>query len=96
MYKRQSEIWACLAPGCPEVAARYAFLDAIVDHGGGESVYGEIFNAVLESAAFVQNDKWELLKLALSSIPADCLTYRCVKRSMDNYKACLLYTSRCV
>ena len=87
----RSEIWACLAPGCPEVAARYAFLDAIVDHGGGESVYGEIFNAVLESAAFVQNDKWELLKLALSSIPADCLTYRCVKRSMDNYKAGMGY-----
>ena len=35
----RSEIWACLAPGCPEVAARYAFLDAIVDHGGGAVSY---------------------------------------------------------
>ena len=31
----RSEIWACLAPGHPELAARYAYEDAIVDHAGG-------------------------------------------------------------
>lgn len=87
----RSEIWACLAPGCPEVAAWYAFQDAMVDHGGGESVYGEIFNAVLESAAFVNDDKFELLDLALNSIPSECLTYQCVKRSIDNYHAGMSY-----
>lgn len=87
----RSEIWACLAPGCPEVAARYAFQDAIVDHGGGESVYGEVFNAALESAAFVNNDKFELLELALSAIPKDCSTYRCVRRCMDNFSAGMSY-----
>lgn len=87
----RSEIWACLAPGSPELAARYAFQDAIVDHGGGESVYGEIFNAVLESAAFVNNDKFELLGLALSAIPKDSRTYRCVKRCMDNFSRGMSY-----
>lgn len=87
----RSEIWACLAPGCPEIAAKYAFQDAIVDHGGGESVYGEIFNAVLESAAFVNDNKFELLELALSSIPKDSITYQCVRKSIDNYQAGLSY-----
>ena len=36
----RSEIWACLAPGNPELAARYAYEDAIVDHEG-EGMYGE-------------------------------------------------------
>lgn len=87
----RSEIWACIAPGCPEIAAWYAFQDAIVDHGGGESVYGEIFNAVLESCAFVNGDKFVLLEAALSSIPSTCTTSQCVKQSIDNYHAGMSY-----
>lgn len=87
----RSEIWACLAPGCLSVAAKYAFQDAIVDHGGGESVYGEIFNAVLESAAFFNDDKFELLDLALSTIPESCITYQCVKKSIDNFHKGMSY-----
>ncbi|MEM1583048.1 MAG: ADP-ribosylglycohydrolase family protein, partial [Candidatus Bathyarchaeia archaeon] len=45
----RSEIWACIAPGAPNISARYAYQDAICDHAGGESVYGEIFNATVES-----------------------------------------------
>ena len=30
----RSEIWACIAPGLPDVAARYAYQDATVDHAG--------------------------------------------------------------
>ena len=32
----RSEIWACIAPGFPQLAARYAYEDAILDHGNGE------------------------------------------------------------
>ena len=42
----RSEIWACLAPGHPAIAARYAYEDGIVDHGD-EGVRGEIFFAAL-------------------------------------------------
>ena len=87
----RSELWACVAPGCPGLAAWYAYQDAIVDHGGGESVYGEIFNAVLESCAFVNDNKFELLDAALASIPASSLTYQCVKRTIDNYHSGMKY-----
>ena len=78
----RSEIWACLAPGCMETAARYAWQDAIADHGGGESVYGEIF---------IMDDKFRLLEMALSSIPKTSLTYRSVRRSIENYKKGMAY-----
>ena len=69
----RSEIWACLAPGNPELAARYAYEDAIVDHEG-EGMYGEIFFAALQSAAFVESDKRKLIDIALSYIPEESKT----------------------
>lgn len=70
----RSEIWACVAPGNPRVAARYAYEDAICDHAGGESVYGELFNVATQSAAFVVSDLELLLDIGLSYIPADSAT----------------------
>lgn len=67
----RSEIWACLAPGHPEVAVRYAYEDAVVDHSE-EGVYGEIFCAAVQSAAFAEADKLRLIEMGLSWIPADC------------------------
>ncbi len=68
----RSEIWACIAPGCPALAADYACEDAILDHGDGEGTYAEIFCAALESAAFVMSDLNALIKIGLSYIPASC------------------------
>ena len=64
----RSEIWACLAPGHPEIAVRYAYEDACVDHAG-EGLYGEIFFAAVQSAAFVESDHRKLISIGLSYIP---------------------------
>jgi hypothetical protein len=82
----RSEIWACIAPGFPNIAAAYAYEDAIVDHAGGESVYGEMFNAALESAAFVISDREKLLAIGLSFIPENCKTARAIKDAIRAYK----------
>ena len=66
----RSEIWACLAPGRPEIATKYAFEDAIIDHAD-EGLYGEIFMAAIESAAFVEKDIRKLIEIGLSYIPED-------------------------
>ena len=68
----RSEIWACIAPGCPQIAARYAYEDAILDHGNGEGTYGEVFCAAMESAAFVMSDVYSLIDIGLSYIPEGC------------------------
>jgi ADP-ribosylglycohydrolase len=83
----RSEIWACIAPGCPEIAAQYAFEDAILDHGNGEGTYAEVFCAALESAAFVMADVRELIDIGLSYIPEDCGVAAAVHTALDAYDA---------
>lgn len=80
----RSEIWACLAPGQPEIASRYAYEDAIVDHAG-EGMYGEIFFAALQSAAFVETDRSTLIDIGLSYIPKESAVARCVQTALDCY-----------
>jgi ADP-ribosylglycohydrolase len=83
----RSEIWACITPGCPEAAVRYAYEDATIDHGNGEGVYGEVFCAALESAAFVEKDLYRLIDIGLSYIPQDCGVAKAVRCAIDSYKA---------
>jgi len=81
----RSEIWACIAPGLPQVAVAYAYEDAIVDHAGGESVFGEMFNAAVESAAFVIGDRDELLDIGFSLVPEDCQTAKAIRDAREAY-----------
>lgn len=81
----RSEIWACLTPGHPELAVKYAFEDAIVDHSN-EGVYAELFCAAAESAAFVEKDIKKLIDIGLSYIPEDCATAGCIKLVMEAYE----------
>jgi ADP-ribosylglycohydrolase len=75
----RSEIWACIAPGAPRVAARYAYEDAICDHAGGESVYGELFNTAVESAAFVISDREQLIDIGLSYVNPESKTAQTIQ-----------------
>ncbi len=92
----RSEIWACLAPGCPGLAARMAREDACVDHGSGEGTIAEIFTASVESAAFVERDRNKLISIGLSMIPSDSNLAEAIraavaaKRSGKDWKAARL------
>ncbi len=66
----RSEIWACLAPGNPKLAAHFAREDSCCDHTGN-GMYAAEFLATIESAAFVESDRDTLLDLGLAAIPAD-------------------------
>ncbi|RLD11692.1 MAG: hypothetical protein DRI44_02955 [Chlamydiae bacterium] len=81
----RSEIWACIAPGSPQVATQYAYEDAIIDYGGGEGVYAEVFCAALESAAFVINDIRKLIEIGLSYIPENCAVAQAAKTAIVCY-----------
>ena len=81
----RSEVWACLAPGHPEIAARYAYEDAIVDHAG-EGMYGEIFFAALQSAAFVESDMRKLIDIGLSYIPENSATAKAIRKAIECYE----------
>lgn len=81
----RSEIWACIAPGNPQRAARYALEDAMIDHGDGEGTHAAIFCAALESAAFVESDIPTLIDIALTYIPEDCGVTGAVRLAQECY-----------
>ena len=73
----RTEIWACLAPGDPSLAAKLAREDACVDHDG-EGIYAAEYLAALQSMAFVESDRETLLNAAAAFIPADCRVARAI------------------
>ena len=81
----RSEIWACLAPGFPNVACKYAYMDAVVDHGLNEGTYAELFTATIESYAFFEKDLRKILNKGLSQIPDDCRVAKAVKLVIEEY-----------
>lgn len=83
----RSEIWACISPGCPGIAIKAAYEDAIIDHGDGEGMYAEIFCAAVESSAFVINDIDKLINIGLSYIPAECGVSKVIKNVVKSYKS---------
>lgn len=86
----RSEMWACLCPGNPDLAVRYAMEDAMIDHGK-EGVYGEVFCAAVESQAFVESDIRKLLEKGLGYIPEDSGMARGVRCVIDAYDSGLTW-----
>ncbi len=78
----RSEIWACIAPGDPQLAAAMAWKDAVLDHAGGEGMYGEMFWAALESAAFAIKTPKTLIEIGLNMIPLHSAISRVVREVM--------------
>ncbi len=79
----RSEIWACMAPGDPSLAAQLAAMDGCLDHYG-ESIIAEQYLAALESMAFT--DKWSLKDLivkALEYIDENSKVYELVNKVID-------------
>lgn len=64
----RSELWACLAPGDPALAAAYAREDACLDHAE-EGLWAEIWMAALQSAAFVETDLQKVIAVGFEYIP---------------------------
>lgn len=70
----RSELWACLAPGHPEIAVRYAYEDAVCDHA--DEGCTEKFSVRQLEARFVESDREKLVDAALTYIPGDCAIAR--------------------
>ena len=66
----RSELWACLAPGHPEIATRYAFEDAIVDHANEGMIMDELSQLTLQSDCVCKKvDREKLIDIGLPIIP---------------------------
>jgi ADP-ribosylglycohydrolase len=64
----RGEVWGLLCPGRPADAIGYAYRDAIVSNAQN-GVYGELYDAALIAAAFVETDPRRLLETGLAFVP---------------------------
>ena len=64
----RSELWACLAPANPALAAKLAREDACTDHTA-DGLYAEMFIAAIESAAFYESNLRKLIEIGLEYVP---------------------------
>jgi len=87
----RTEIWACLSPGCPEFAAKYAMEDAKVDHGAGEGTVAAAFVAAMQSAAFVIKDIRKCIEIAVCAIPKDTRMADSVRFVLECYDKGMTY-----
>ena len=87
----RTEIWATLAPACPDVAVKYAYADACVDHGTKEGTTAAMFVAALESAAFVENNLRKLIGLALRKIPKESRMAKSIEKVLECYDSGMDY-----
>lgn len=81
----RSEVWACLSPGVPNIAMKYALMDASLDHGLGEGTYAEMFTVTMQAFAFYETDVRKLIETALTYIPHDCRVAQSVRLVLEYY-----------
>ena len=82
----RTEVWACMAPASPHIAAKYAIEDAKVDHGAGEGTYAAAFVAAMQSAAFIIGDLRRCIDIGLDFIPADCRMADSIRFAIECYE----------
>lgn len=78
-------ICGMVAPGDPAEAARLAYIDGAVSHHNN-GIMGEIFNAVMVSLSYVENDAKTIMEKAFKSIPNDCEYYSVITFALEACK----------
>lgn len=74
--------WAWACAGDPEKAAELAWRDAFLTHRRN-GIYGEMYFAAAEAAAFVYDDLETVLAEGLKVIPAECAMAETVRWAME-------------
>lgn len=83
----RGEIHGLIAPGRPDLAAELSYKDAIISHVK-EGVYGEIFNSVMVSLAFVMSDVEQIINHALGYVPRNSQFSSVVRSTLAKCKEC--------
>jgi ADP-ribosylglycohydrolase len=77
----RSDGWAWVCAGQPALAAEFAWRDAQWTHERN-GIYGAMFFAAMQAAAFCVHDARELVAIGLAEIPRDCRLARVVRATV--------------
>jgi ADP-ribosylglycohydrolase len=78
----RSDGWAWVCAGKPELAAEFAYRDACWTHERN-GIYGAMFFAAMQAAAFVVHDAAQLVEIGLSEIPSEARLAVVIRRTLD-------------
>ena len=78
----RSDAWGYAAAGNPELAAEWAWRDAVLSHRWN-GVYGEMYFSAAIAAAFTVDHPREALEIALAEIPAECEMAETVRWALE-------------
>ena len=78
----RSDGLAYAAAGYPEKAAGMAYHDAFLSHRRN-GIYGEMFLAATQSAAFTVDDPIDAVKIGLTEIPKDCSLHKDIEWALE-------------
>ncbi len=87
----RADPFAYMAPAYPEKAAEMAYYDAYLSHRRN-GIYGAMFFAAAQAAAFAVDNPVDALKIGLTEIPGECALYKDVVwalsagKELNNYK----------
>ena len=79
----RSDGWAWICAGYPDKAAEFAWRDAYLTHRQN-GMYGEMFFAAVEAAAFVESSFEKIIEIGLSVIPYNCSLSQDVRWAVEN------------
>ena len=86
----RTELWAFLAPGNPDLAMKYAYIDSCIDHSDS-GIDAALFLAALESCAFVEPDIPKLIRKCCKLLPKKSFLKEVIK---DTIQLCKKYSSQ--
>ena len=78
----RSDPFAYMAPAYPEKAASMAYYDGYISHRRN-GIYGEMFFAAAQAAAFAVDHPVEALKIGLTEIPAECSLAKDIRWALE-------------
>ncbi|WMJ24114.1 ADP-ribosylglycohydrolase family protein [Paludicola sp. MB14-C6] len=81
----RSDGWAYVCAGNPERAAEFAYRDAYLSHRRN-GIYGEMFFAAVQAAAFCVDTPLEAIEIGLTEIPQECNLYQDVRWAIEEGK----------
>jgi hypothetical protein len=90
----RSDGWAWACAGKPELAAEFAHRDSHWTHTRN-GIYGAMFCAAMQAAAFVEHEPRKLVEIGLGQIPAECRLARGVRECLrwidecDDWESCM-------
>jgi ADP-ribosylglycohydrolase len=78
----RADLWGYACPGDPARAAELAWRDACVSHVKN-GIYGAMWSAAMNAAAFAQDDPQAVVEAGLAQIPARCRLAEWLRKVLD-------------